>query len=61
MTEPTNEGRANAPTKRQLLRIDPETWQQIRIRAIEEGRQTFEVVNDALREYLAKGGDTEKR
>lgn len=35
-------------------RINIELWDQVRIRAIREGRRTGEILDDAIRLYLAR-------
>jgi len=42
--------------KKTSLNLDPETYRQARIRALEEGKRVGDVVEEALRAYLAKKG-----
>jgi hypothetical protein len=36
------------------VRVTKEAWKTIRIRSIEEGRQMWDVVGQAIAEYVAK-------
>ena len=44
------------PTKRKTsLAIDRDLWKRLRVRAVEEGRPAYQILDDLIRGYLKKG------